>query len=278
MKTREFLIDHVRADDRRRSRISIAHAKLRRMIAYADTAGCRRAGATAVWPRKIAAMLVGYTEGLPVELTRLSTTGLLTAADRAVDRIRSAAGLIGDAPTRSSVRVGVFCPRGARPPREVMVRFIQDHREQYRVEPLCVVLPIAPSTFTAMRRARSTPTRRAPRTQRDIAVPEIQRVHDEHHQVYGSRKSGSSCVGNGAVWRGAIFRRVMRARGLEGAVRGRAWVTTAYAGNGDRLEDLVDRQFVATRPNQLWVSDFTYVVSSQARIAELAPCGRLNGG
>ena len=53
----------------------------------------------------------------------------------------------------------------------------------------------------------------------------------------------------------------MRAMGLEGAVRGRAWITTTHAGNGSRPADLVDRQFVATRPNQLWVSDFTYVAT-----------------
>ena len=55
--------------------------------------------------------------------------------------------------------------------------------------------------------------------------------------------------------------RVMRAMGLTGAVRGRAWITTTHAGEGGRPVDLVDRQFVATRPNQLWVSDFTYVAT-----------------
>ena len=53
----------------------------------------------------------------------------------------------------------------------------------------------------------------------------------------------------------------MRAMGLAGAVRGRAWITTTHAGEGGRPVDLVDRQFVATRPNQLWVSDFTYVAT-----------------
>ena len=55
--------------------------------------------------------------------------------------------------------------------------------------------------------------------------------------------------------------RLMRAMGLAGAVRGRAWITTTHAGEGGRPVDLVDRQFVATRPNQLWVSDFTYVAT-----------------
>ena len=74
-------------------------------------------------------------------------------------------------------------------------------------------------------------------------------------------KSGSSCGGTASAWRVATVARLMRAMGLAGAVRGRAWITTTHAGEGGRPVDLVDRQFVATRPNQLWVSDFTYVAT-----------------
>ena len=70
-----------------------------------------------------------------------------------------------------------------------MVRFIHDHRDQYGVEPICTVLPIAPSTYHRHRAAQVDPTRRSARAQRDDALrPEIQRVYDEHHQVYGPRK------------------------------------------------------------------------------------------
>ena len=143
-----------------------------------------------------------------------------------------------------------------------MVRFIHDHRDQYGVEPICTVLPIAPSTYHRHRAAQVDPTRRSARAQRDDALrPEIQRVYDEHHQVYGPRKVWKQLRREGVCVARCTVGRLMRAMGLEGAVRGRAWITTTHAGNGSRPEDLVDRQFVATRPNQLWVSDFTYVAT-----------------
>ena len=156
----------------------------------------------------------------------------------------------------------LFCPGGARPPREVMVRFIHDHRDQYGVEPICTVLPIAPSTYHRHRAAQVDPTRRSARAQRDDALrPEIQRVYDEHHQVYGPRKVWKQLRREGVCVARCTVGRLMRAMGLEGAVRGRAWITTTHAGKGSRPADLVDRQFVATRPNQRWVSDFTYVAT-----------------
>ena len=143
-----------------------------------------------------------------------------------------------------------------------MVRFIHDHRDQYGVEPICTVLPIAPSTDHRHRAAQVDPTRRSARAQRDDALrPEIQRVYDEHHQVYGPRKVWKQLCREGFCVARCTVGRLMRAMGLEGAVRGRAWITTTPAGNGSRPADLVDRQFVATRPNQLWVSDFTYVAT-----------------
>ena len=143
-----------------------------------------------------------------------------------------------------------------------MVRFIHDHRDQYGVEPICTVLPIAPSTYHRHRAAQVDPTRRSARAQRDDALrPEIQRVYDEHHQVYGPRKVWKQLRREGFCVARCTVGRLMWAMGLEGAVRGRAWITTTHAGNGSRPADLVDRQFVATRPNQLWVSDFTYVAT-----------------
>ena len=143
-----------------------------------------------------------------------------------------------------------------------MVRFIHDHRDQYGVEPICTVLPIAPSTYHRHRAAQVDPTRRSARAQRDDALrPEIQRVYDEQHQVYGPRKVWKQLRREGFCVARCTGGRLMRAMGLEGAVRGRAWITTTHAGDGSRPADLVDRQFVATRPNQLWVSDFTYVAT-----------------
>jgi putative transposase len=144
-----------------------------------------------------------------------------------------------------------------------MVDFITDHRDQYGVEPICAVLPIAPSTYFRQRGRQTDPTRRSRRAQRDDELRvEIQRIWDAHHQVYGPRK----------VWRQlrreriraahCTVRRLMRDMGVVGTTRGRAWTTTTVAdGGAPSPPDLVDRQFTATRPNQLWVSDFTYVAT-----------------
>jgi len=143
-----------------------------------------------------------------------------------------------------------------------MVRFITDHRDAYGVEPICAVLPIAPSTYHRQRAAQIDPTRRSARAQRDEALrPEIQRVYDAHFQVYGPRKVWKQLRRDGVRVARCTVGRVMRTMGLAGVVRGRAWVTTTHASEGGRPADLVDRQFVATRPNQLWVSDFTYVAT-----------------
>ena len=112
------------------------------------------------------------------------------------------------------------------------------------------------------RHQRTHPPRRSARAQRDDQLRvEIQRVYDAHQQVYGPRKVWKQLRRDGVrVARGTVAR-LMRAMGLAGAVRGRAWVTTTHAGEGGCPVDLVDRRFVATRPNQLWVSDFTYVAT-----------------
>ena len=143
-----------------------------------------------------------------------------------------------------------------------MVQFIADHRAVFGVEPICAVLPIAPSTYHRHRHQQTHPTRRSARAQRDDQLRvEIQRVYDEHQQVYGPRKVWKQLRRDGVRVARCTVARLMRAMGLAGAVRGRAWVTTTHAGEGGRPVDLVDRRFVATRPNQLWVSDFTYVAT-----------------
>ncbi len=143
-----------------------------------------------------------------------------------------------------------------------MVSFIDAHRDHYGVEPICALLPIAPSTYHRQRALQANPTRRAARAQRDeVRRPEIQRVYDENLQVYGPRKVWKQLRRERVPVARCTVRRVMRAMGLAGAVRGRAWITTTQAGDAGRPADLVDRQFVATRPNQLWVSDFTYVAT-----------------
>jgi transposase InsO family protein len=146
-----------------------------------------------------------------------------------------------------------------------MVRFIDDHRETHGIESICAVVPIAPSTYFRHKARHTDPTRRSARTQRDDGLRSaIRRIWDANFQVYGPRKVWRELRRQGVSVARCTVVRLMREMGLAGAVRGRAWITTTHAQEGgDRPMDRVDRQFVATRPNQLWVSDFTYVATWQ---------------
>src|SRR5688500_13433092 len=144
-----------------------------------------------------------------------------------------------------------------------MVRFIDDHRDEYGIESICAVVPIAPSTYFRQRARQGDPTRRPARARRDDELrAAIQRVWDEHQQVYGPRKVWRQLRREGVRVARCTVERLMREMGLRGAVRGRAWkITTQSDPAATRPADLVDRQFTATRPNQLWVADFTYVAT-----------------
>ena len=144
-----------------------------------------------------------------------------------------------------------------------MVRFIDDHRDTHGIESICAVVPIAPSTYFRHKARHADPTRRSARTQRDDELRQaIQRVWDENQQVYGPRKVWRQLRREGHRVARCTVERLMRDMGLRGAVRGRAWVlTTRSDAAADRPADLVDRHFAATRPNQLWVADFTYVAT-----------------
>ena len=145
-----------------------------------------------------------------------------------------------------------------------MVRYITDHRERFGVEPICRVLPIAPSTYFRVRAQQDDEGTRCARARRDDELRVlIRRVYDESFGgVYGPRKVWKQLRREGHIVARCTVERLMRAMGLVGAVRGRAWkITTQSQPALDRPADLVDRTFVATRPNQLWVSDFTYVAT-----------------
>ena len=143
-----------------------------------------------------------------------------------------------------------------------MVRFIDDHRTEYGVEPICKVLPIAPSTYYAHKACEEDPGRRCARAQLDDKLcVEIQRVWDENYQVYGVRKVWQQLHREGIIVARCTVARLMKKMGLQGAVRGRRVRTTQPADVTDRPLDLVERNFTADRPNQLWVSDLTYVAT-----------------
>jgi len=144
-----------------------------------------------------------------------------------------------------------------------MVTFIDQHRDTYGVEPICAVLPIAPSTYFLHKTWQQAPATRSARRQRDDELrAAIQRVWDEHEQVYGPRKVWKQLRRDGIRVARCTVARLMRAMGLRGVSRRRAWtITTQSDRAAERPADLVDRQFTATRPNQLWVADFTYVAT-----------------
>lgn len=143
-----------------------------------------------------------------------------------------------------------------------MVAFIDAHRAEYGVEPICAELPIAPSTYYEAKARERDPTRLPARTRRDLAlVPEIQRVWHENFDVYGVRKTWKQLNREAVPVARCTVGRLMRRLGLSGAIRGKRFKTTVPDLAAARPADLVDRQFRATRPNQLWVADFTYVAT-----------------
>jgi transposase InsO family protein len=144
-----------------------------------------------------------------------------------------------------------------------MTGFIDDYRDEYGVEPICRVLPIAPSTYYETKRQQRDPERRSVRRRRDDELRvEIQRVFDDNYRVYGVHKVWRQLNREGIPVAKCTVRRLMRQMGLRGATRGRAFKTTTIGDASlDRPRDLVERDFAATRPNQLWVSDLTYVAT-----------------
>jgi transposase InsO family protein len=135
-----------------------------------------------------------------------------------------------------------------------MVSFIDAHRETYGVEPICAVLPIAPSTYYEQKVRQADPARLPARAQRDgMLQVEIRRVWDENFQVYGIRKVWRQLNREGIGVARCTVGRLMRAMGLQGAVRGRKVRTTIADDTAARPADLVNREFAASRPNELWV-------------------------
>jgi putative transposase len=143
-----------------------------------------------------------------------------------------------------------------------MVAFIDAHRAKYGVEPICAELPIAPSTYYAHKARQADPRRLPPRVVRDAALcTVIRRVWDENFRVYGARKVWRQLRREGVVVARCTVERLMGRLGLQGVVRGRRCRTTIPAELADRPLDRVQRQFTASRPNQLWVADLTYVAT-----------------
>jgi putative transposase len=143
-----------------------------------------------------------------------------------------------------------------------MIAFIDDHRRAYGVEPICKVLPIAPSTYHAYVAKRTDPGRLSARAKRDaILKAEVRRVFEGNFRVYGVRKVWRQLKREGRDVARCTVARLMRAMGLEGVIRGKPIRTTISDKAAPCPLDRVNRQFRPPRPNALWVSDFTYVAT-----------------
>jgi putative transposase len=143
-----------------------------------------------------------------------------------------------------------------------MIDFIDDHRGAYGVEPICKVLPIAPSTYHARVAQRRDPDKLSRRARRDLVLkPEIARVFAENFEVYGVRKVWRQLGREGTSIARCTVERLMGSMGLQGVVRGKPVRTTISDKAAPCPQDHVNRQFHAPAPNVLWLSDFTYVAT-----------------
>jgi putative transposase len=143
-----------------------------------------------------------------------------------------------------------------------MMAFIEEHRDAYGVEPICAMLPIAPSTYYEHKARQADPARLPQRAQRDaVLCEEIDRVWHENRCVYGARKVWLQLQREDIPVARCTVARLMTTLGLEGVVRGNRQKprTTIPEEDAARPADLVQRNFTAVQPNQLWVADLTYV-------------------
>ena len=143
-----------------------------------------------------------------------------------------------------------------------MVTFIDAHREEYGVEPICAQLPMAPSSYYEHKARQADPSRAPARVRRDRELEsQIQRVWDENFQVYGVRKAWRQLNREDIAVARCTVARLMARLGLRGVVRGRQFKTTVPHAALTRPADRVQRNFVVERPDALWVSDLTYVAT-----------------
>ncbi|MEM5421231.1 IS3 family transposase [Paraburkholderia ferrariae] len=181
----------------------------------------------------------------------------LKALEREVKELRRANEIL-------KVASAFFGPGGARPPFQVLKAFIDQHRDTFGVEPICKVLRIAPSGYRRHAAQLRDPSRRSVRAIRDERLrPEIKRVWQANMQVYGADKVWKQMNRERIAVARCTVERLMKQLGLRGVMRGKRVRTTVPDAIAPRPLDRVNRQFKAARPNQLWVSDFTYVSTWQ---------------
>jgi putative transposase len=145
--------------------------------------------------------------------------------------------------------------------------FIDEQREHFGVEPICKALQTAPSGYWRHAARLRNPALVPQRVKRDVVlVDQVQRIHRANLQVYGARKVWRQLHREGVAVARCTVERLMRLKGLQGARRGKVVRTTTPDAKAACPQDRVNRQFHAERPNQLWVSDFTYVSTWQGMV------------
>ncbi len=143
-----------------------------------------------------------------------------------------------------------------------MATYIDENKDRFGVEPICNVLPIAPSTYYEHKAKQRDPTRRSDREKRDEELrPEIERVWQENFKVYGARKVWLQLNREEIDVARCTVARLMKIIGIQGVKRGRRTITTIPGDALDRPRDAVNRDFNVSRPNALWVADLTYVAT-----------------
>lgn len=158
----------------------------------------------------------------------------------------------------------MFRPSGARPPIQILKSFIDQHHDSFGVEPICKDLQIAPSGYRRHAAQRRDASKRSARAKRDEALqPVIKRVWECNMQVYGVPRVWKQMNHEGFIVARCKVGRRMKLQGLRGAIRGKRVRTTIPDMTAPQSHDRVNRQFTADRPNQLWVSHFTYVFTWQ---------------
>lgn len=157
----------------------------------------------------------------------------------------------------------VFRQEGARPPSELLKGFIDQHRPAYGVESICKVLQIALSDYWRHAACQRTPQLRCARAERDELVPHVARVWQDYMRVYGADKFWKQMNRERVSIARCTVERVMKCLGLQGVRRGKVVRTTIGDAKLPCPLDRVNRVFKTERPNQLWVSDFTYISTQQ---------------
>jgi transposase InsO family protein len=143
-----------------------------------------------------------------------------------------------------------------------MIAFIDDYRGDHGIEPICKLLPIAPSTYRLHAAKLADPSKLSLRAKRDLVLKiEIKRVFEGNFGVYGVRKVWRQMQREGFDVARCTIARLMRSMGLQGVIRGKPVRTTVSNKAAPCPKDHVNRQFHAPAPNMLWVSDFTYVAT-----------------